>query len=75
MKNYIILKINKILKMNLILNKELNQDKVHLELLKNVNLNQINNIMQLNEFNNKKIKLILENYKLDNNYQNKIFLI
>ena len=53
--------------MNLILIKELNQDKVHLELLNNVKVNKINKIMQLNKLNNKKNKLILKNYKLDNN--------
>ena len=66
-KNYIILKIKKILKMNLILIKELNQDKVHLELLNNVKVKLIKRIMQLNKLNNKKNKLILQNYKLDNN--------
>ena len=42
--------------MNLILIKELNQDKVHLELLNNVKVNLINKIMQLNKLNNKKNK-------------------
>ena len=40
------------LKMNLILKKELNQEKVLLVLLKNVLVNLIMIIMQLNEFNN-----------------------
>ena len=39
---------------NLILQKELNQEKVLLELLKNVLVNMIMNIMQLNELNNNK---------------------
>ena len=42
--------------MNLILIKELNQDKVHLELLNNVKVKLINKIMQLNKLNNKKNK-------------------
>ena len=52
--------------MNLIFKKELNQEKVLLELLKNVKVNLMINIMQLNQLNNKKDKLILMNYKLDN---------
>ena len=51
------------LKMNLIFKKELYQEKVLLELLKNVNVKLIINIMQLN---NQKLILILMNYKLDN---------
>ena len=51
---------------NLILYKELYQEKEHLEQLKNVKVKQIINIMQLNMLNNQKDKLILLNYKLDN---------
>ena len=43
---------------NLILVKELYQEKVLLELLKNVLVNMINKIMQLNELNNKNYKQI-----------------
>ena len=46
------------LKMNLILKKELNQEKDLLELLKNVLVNMIIIIMQLNELNNKNNKQI-----------------
>ena len=52
--------------MNLILNKELYQEKVLLELLNNVKVKLIINIMQLNILNNQKVILILMNYKLDN---------
>ena len=51
------------LKMNLILIKDFYQEKVHLELLKNVLVIMIINIMQLN---NLKLILILMKYKLDN---------
>ena len=51
---------------NLILKKELNQEKVLLELLKNVLVNLIIIIMQLNILNKQKVILILMNYKLDN---------
>ena len=70
------------LKMNLILIKELYQEKVLLELLKNVLVNMIIIIMQLNELNNKKNKLILKKLKLVYKYKtnktlliNKIFII
>ena len=46
------------LKMNLIFQKELNQDKDLLELSKNVLVNMIIIIMQLNEFNNENKKQI-----------------
>ena len=52
--------------MNLILKKELYQEKVLLELLINVKVKLIMNIMQLNILNNQKVILILMNYKLDN---------
>ena len=57
--------------MNLILIKELNQEKVNLELLKNVLVNIIIIIMQLNELNNKNHKQILKKYKLDYKYKMK----
>ena len=67
---------------NLILIKELYQEKVLLELLKNVLVNLIINIMQLKELNNKKNKLILKKLKLVYKYKmnrilliNKIFII
>ena len=63
---FIILKLNQNLKRNLILIKELNQEKVNLELLKNVKVKLIINNMQLNEYKDNKDKLILMNYKLDN---------
>ena len=44
--------------MNLILNKEFYQEKDLLELLRNVLVNMIKNIMQLNELNNKNNKQI-----------------
>ena len=59
------------LKMNLILKKELNQEKDLLELLKNVLVNMIIIIMQLNELNNKNNKQILKKYKLDYKYKMK----
>ena len=43
---------------NLILQKDFYQEKVHLELLKNVLVKLIIMIMQLNELNNKNIKQI-----------------
>ena len=52
--------------MNLIFKKELYQEKVLLELLKIVKVKLIITNMQLNIFNNKKVILILINYKLDN---------
>ena len=50
--------------MNLIFKKDNYQEKVLLELLKNVKVNLIINIMQLNQY--KDNKLVLMNYKLDN---------
>ena len=52
--------------MNLILKKDNYQEKVLKELLKNVLVNLMINIMQSNMLNNKKVILILMNYKLDN---------
>ena len=52
--------------MNLILIKELNQDKELLELLKNVKVKLIIKNMLLNMLNKEKDKLILLNYKQDN---------
>ena len=54
---------------NLILIKELYQEKVLLELLKNVLVIMIIFIMQLNELNNKKNKLILKKLKLVYKYK------
>ena len=59
---------------NLILLKELYQEKVLLELLKNVLVIIIIFIMQLNELNNKKNKLILKKLKQDYKYKMKIIL-
>ena len=63
------------LKMNLILKKELNQEKVLLVLLKNVLVNLIIIIMQLNELNKINDKLILKKLKLDYKYKMKIILL
>ena len=52
--------------MNLILIKELNQDKELLELLKDVLVKLIIKNMLLNMLNKEKDKLILQNYKQDN---------
>lgn len=60
---------------NLILIKELYQEKVLLELLKNVSVKLIMFIMQLNEFNKKKIKQILKKLKLVYKYRIKIILL
>ena len=62
------LKVNQILKKNLIFSLVNFQDKVHLEQLNYVKVNQIkrNKNMQLNEYNKLKIKLILKKYKLSN---------
>ena len=60
---------------NLILQKEFYQEKVLLELLKNVLVIIIINIMQLNELNNKNIKLILKKLKLVYKYKMKIILL
>ena len=60
---------------NLILIKELYQEKVLLELLKNVLVKLIIFIMQLNELNNKKNKLILKKLKQDYKYKMKITLL
>ena len=51
--------------MNLIIIKELNQEKELLELLKDVKVNLIIKIMQLNMLNKLKDKLIFQNYKQD----------
>ena len=61
--------------MNLIFKKELYQEKVLLELLKNVLVIMIIIIMQLNELNNKNIKLILKKLKLVYKYKMKIILL
>ena len=63
------------LKMNLILIKELYQEKVLLELLKNVLVIMIIFIMQLNELNNKNINWILKKLKLVYKYKMKIILL
>ena len=68
--------MNITLNRNLILIKELYQEKVLLELLKNVKVKLIrNNIMQLNELNKKKIKQILKKLKLVYKYRIKIILL
>ena len=61
--------------MNLIFKKELYQEKVLLELLKNVLVTLIIFIMQLNELNNKKNKLILKKLKLVYKYKMKVILL
>ena len=63
------------LKMNLILIKELYQEKVLLELLKNVLVNMIIHIMQLNELNKIYNKQILKKLKLVYKYKMKIILL
>ena len=60
---------------NLILLKELYQEKVLLELLKNLLVIMIIFIMQLNELNNKKNKQILKKLKLVYKYKMKIILL
>ena len=55
--------------MNLIFKKELYQEKVLLELLRNVLVIMIIFIMQLNELNNKKDKLIIKKLKQDYKYK------
>ena len=60
---------------NLILVKELYQEKVLLELLKNVLVIMIIFIMQLNILNNKNIKQILKKLKLVYKYKMKIILL
>ena len=62
------LKVNNNLIMNLILIKELYQEKVLLVLLKNVKVKLMINIMQLNK---QKLILILMKYKLYNKLNNK----
>ena len=53
--------------MNLIFQKELHQEKDNqIHMLKNVKVNLIINIMQLNQYKDNKDNLILMNYKLDN---------
>ena len=64
---FINLKLKKNLNKNLIFKKVNYQEKVDLEQLKNVKVKQINNIMQLNELNKKKIKQILKKFKQDYN--------
>ena len=54
---------------NLILQKEFYQEKDLLELSKNVLVNMIIKIMQLNELNNQNNKQILKKYKLDYKYK------
>ena len=61
--------------MNLIFKKELYQEKVLLELLKNVLVIRIINIMQLNKLNKINNKLILKKLKLDYKYKMKIILL
>ena len=63
------------LELNLILVKELYQEKVLLELLKNVLVIMIINIMQLNELNKINIKQILKKLKLVYKYKMKITLL
>ena len=63
---FIHLKLNYNLKMNLIFKKELYQEKVLLELLKNVLVIIIIFIMQLNKLNNKKEIQILKKYEFKN---------
>ena len=63
------------LKMNLIFKKEIYQEKVLLELLKNVLVNMIIFNMQLNELNKINNKLILKKLKLDYKYKMKIILL
>ena len=61
--------------MNLIFKKDNYQEKVLLELLRNVLVIMIIIIMQLNELNNKKNKLILKKLKLVYKYKiNRILL-
>ena len=63
---FIYLKLNVNFKMNLIFKKELYQEKVLLELLNNVKVKLIINNMQLNQFKDNNINLVLMKYKLDN---------
>ena len=63
------------LKLNLIFKKELYQEKVLLVLLKNVLVNMIIIIMQLNELNKINNNLILKKLKLDKKYKIKIILL
>ena len=63
------------LKMNLILIKELYQEKVLLELLRNVLVIMIIFIMQLNELNKINNKQILKKLKLVYKYKMKIILL
>ena len=67
--------MNITLKKNLILIKELHQDKVLLELLENVLVTLIIIIMQSNELNKKKMKQILKKLKLDYKYRVRIILL
>ena len=59
---FINLKLKKNLNKNLIFKKVNFQEKVDLEQLKNVKVNQINNIMQLKKFNQMKEIQILMKY-------------
>ena len=61
--------------MNLIFKKEFNQEKVLLELLKNVLVIMIIFIMQLNELNKINNKQILKKLKQDYKYKIKITLL
>ena len=63
------------LKMNLILVKEIYQEKVLLELLKNVLVIMIIFIMQLNELNKINNKQILKKLKLVYKYKMKVILL
>ena len=67
--------MNITLEKNLILIKELHQEKVLLELLENVLVTLIIIIMQLNELNKKKMKQILKKLKLVYKYKVKIILL
>ena len=67
---YINLKMNFNLNKNLILIKVYKQEKELLVQLKNVKVNLINHIMQLNELNNLMINQILKKFILD--YKSKI---
>ena len=67
--------MNIIFNKNLILLKELYQEKVLLELLKNVLVIMIIFIMQLNELNNKNINQILKKLELVYKYKMKIILL
>ena len=63
--NYIILKLNLILILNLIMEKVKNQAKTNLVQLKNAKVNLMKNIMLLKKLNKQKEQLISQNYKQD----------